>query len=365
MRLLITLLALLALVVPAPAGPTLERMIGQMIVVGFVGTEPLALNVLQTRQQIAQGRIGGVMLLGRNVSNEARTRRLIASLKTAARDLPILVAVDQEGGRVARLRWHTGVTPFPSAAHVAQSLEPGKAAALYERGARDLASWGFNLNFGPVADVNVNPLSPAIGRLGRSFSSEPERVARYARAFVHGHRRAGVLTALKHFPGHGSSNGDSHHGTTDITATWSTQELLPFADLIATGHADIVMTGHLLHRGYEAALPATLSHRIVTGLLREELGFDGVVIADDLQMGAVRRHFSEEAASVAAIRAGVDVLLFSRDRVVDPTLVERVTAAVAQAARKDPRLRERVRQSFQRIVALKARLGEEDRAALR
>ena len=361
MRSLVALLALVVLTAPArimsPALPALERMIGQMIVVGFSGSEPLHGNVLQTRRQIAEGRIGGVMLLGRNVTDAAGTRRLIAALTHAATDLPLLVAVDQEGGRVARLRWRTGVTPFPSARRVSETMDPAQAAALYEKGARDLAALGFNLNFGPVVDVDVNPFNPVIGRLGRSYSSEPARVAHYAGAFVQGHRKAGVLTALKHFPGHGSSTRDSHHGTTDITETWSEDELLPFASLIAKGQADIVMTGHLLHRDHEATLPATLSHRIVTGLLRERLGFDGVVIADDLQMGAVRRHFSEEEAAVAAIRAGVDILLFSRDRAIDPTLVDRVMGAVAVAARRDPRLRERIERSHARIVALKARLG--------
>ena len=188
---------LLACLVPAPAqaAPSLERMIGQMIVVGFDGSRPLSLNVLRTRREIAQGRIGGVMLLGRNVSDETGTRSLIAALKGAAREQPLIVAVDQEGGRVARLKGHMGVTRLPSAARVAAGHDPNGAARLYEKSGRDLARWGFNLNFGPVVDVNTNPANPIIGRLGRAFSDRPEHVARYARAFVRGHRRAGVHSA--------------------------------------------------------------------------------------------------------------------------------------------------------------------------
>lgn len=331
-------------------------MVGQMIVVGFAGSHPRSPGVVRTREQVARGEIGGVMLLSRNVTDAAGTRRLVDALQGAARDLPLLVAVDQEGGRVARLRPRHGVAPLPSAARVAATLGPQQAIDLYHGAARDLARFGFNLNFGPVVDVNMNGFNPVIGRLGRSFSPQPEVVARYARAFVHGHRRAGVLTALKHFPGHGSSRNDSHLGLVDVTATWSSDELLPFADLIASDHVDAIMTGHLIHRGFAPDRPATLSREMIEGLLRGRLGFDGVVIADDLQMGAIARRYSEEEASVLAVRAGVDLLLFSRDKRPDPTLVSRVTRAVVSAALRDDRLKDRIRASHTRILRLKRRL---------
>jgi beta-N-acetylhexosaminidase len=179
--------------------------------------------------------------------------------------------------------------------------------------AATLAQVGVNLNLAPVVDLDVNPEGPAIGAAGRSFSPDPAVVVAHARAFVEAHRRQGVLTTLKHFPGHGSAAADSHRSLPDVTGTWSTSELVPYRTLITEGLADAVMTAHVRHRGLDPDWPATLSPAIVGGILRGELGFGGVVITDDLQMGAVAGEHSLQTAIRQALRAGADVLLFANN----------------------------------------------------
>ena len=347
------------------AAPSLERMIGQMIMVGFDGTNLGSRGVRRTIGQLRRGEIGGVILLRRNIASRASVRKVTDAFRRAAAHPP-LIAVDQEGGRVARLTPKVGFRRMPSHRSVARGYSPAEAQRLYFRVGRDLAKWGFNLNLGPVVDLDVNPRNPIIGRLGRSFSPDAVTATTFARAFVRGHRSAGVLTALKHFPGHGSSTRDSHLGAVDVSRTWSMEELRPYADLVATREVDIVMTGHLLNTqltGKRARLPATLSRDMIDGILRDRIGFDGVVMADDLQMRAITKRHDDRSAALAAVRAGVDILLYSNDKRVDPRLVGRVTRHIAASARKSRVMRSRIREAYRRIVTLKRSLGTR-RAAL-
>lgn len=224
--------------------------------------------------------------------------------------------MDQEGGQVERLTKSVGFAEIASAADVAKSMSPQSAQALYENLAQRLASLGFNVNFGPVVDVNVNRSNPIIAKYGRSFSTDPNAVTEYGAAFVRGHKSAGVLTALKHFPGHGSSQADSHLGFADITDTWRDTEYVPFQKLISQNLAQMVMVGHLYHKSFADAAnndyPASLSPVAIDGVLRKGLGFQGVVVSDDLEMGAITEHYGFKEAVLAAVRAGNDILLFFR-----------------------------------------------------
>src|SRR5690606_10098573 len=167
--------------------------------------------------------------------------------------------------------------------------------------AATLAEAGINLNLAPVVDVNVNPDNPVIGQLERSFSGDPDVVTEQAKAFIEAHHEHGVLCTLKHFPGHGSSEADSHLGFVDVTNLWSRQELEPFRNLIDAGLADAIMTAHIFNANWDSEHPATLSRAVITGILREELGYDGVVITDDMQMGAIRDFYGFEAAVVMSV----------------------------------------------------------------
>lgn len=340
---------------------SLEQMAGQMIVVGFQGDDTGDASVKALAAQIADGTLGGVMFLKVNVKSLAAVKAMNAVFRAASPELPPFLTIDQEGGAVERLTSDVGFAEVPNARTVAEDNSPAEAQALYAKMAKGIADVGFTVNFGPVADVNVNPKNQIIAKFGRAFSADPAVVAIYDEAFIKAHHAAGVLTALKHFPGHGSSTADSHEGFVDISQTWSAAELEPYRTLIGDGLADMVMAGHLYHEGYDGGggrLPASLSPDWIEGVLRGQLGFDGVVISDDLEMGAIREHYDLHDTVVKAVWAGVDVLLFSNTAKYRAGLAAEIRAILVAEAEADPAFRARVEQSYARIVALKQRIGQ-------
>ena len=279
--------------------------------------------------------------------------------RAAAPELAPFITLDQEGGAVERLTKDVGFDEISNAATIAARNSPQEAEAIYARMAADIANEGFSVNFGPVADLNTNPDNQIIARFGRAFSDDPAVVTGYDAAFIRAHRAAGLVTALKHFPGHGSSTADSHEGFVDISATWDASELQPYRALIGEDMADMVMVGHLYHADYadeDGETPSSLSPRWIDGVLRGELGFDGVVISDDLEMGAIREHFTLEETVTKAVRAGMDILLFSNTADYRPGLADEVLAILLAEAEADPAFAARIQESYERIVALKARL---------
>lgn len=335
----------------------LRQMIGQMVLVGFVGNKPDDKGYRTVLDQAAQGRITGVLYLSRNIRSLRAVGNLNDRLQSAS-SVPLLVAVDQEGGRIERLTKAVGFKESPSAASVAQYMSPVEARAEYSKMAAGLASCGFNLNLGPVVDLNTNPDNPIIGRLGRSYSSDEKKVAAYARAFVEGHRANGVMTSLKHFPGHGSSAGDTHKGVVEVTGSWSEPELAPYRDLIASGDAQTIMSSHVINRNIPGAegTPASMSPATLIGLLRKKLKFKGVVISDDLQMGAIIGTRSFEDTVRQAVLAGNDVLVFANDKHPDPTIPDRISDFLVKEARSNPTLLARIQESYGRIMRLKDKL---------
>ncbi|MFP4560675.1 MAG: glycoside hydrolase family 3 protein [Thiohalorhabdus sp.] len=345
-----------------PAGPSLDARIGQMLMVGFRGTLPGPEHPIL--EDIRDRRIGGVILFDRdvaaasdrrNIRSPAQVRRLTARLQKAA-ERPLLIAVDQEGGRVSRLPPERGFTPTPSAAELAAAGPEATRRAAGET-ARQLGSLGLNLNLVPVLDLARNPDSPVIAGLERSFGADPGSVARHAAAVVHAHRAAGVLTSVKHFPGHGSARGDTHRGLVDITRTWDPAELAPYRRLLARGLVDTVMVGHLMHRGLDPEWPASLSRRVIHGLVRKELGFEGVVILDDLQMGAIREHHELRTVVRRALEADADILLFGNNLVYEPRIAARVHGIIREMVRSGRVSEERIDRSYRRIQTLKERVG--------
>lgn len=340
------------------AEPSLDEMAGQMILLGFQGNT--AAETKGLAQRIGDGRLGGVMYLKTNVKSLDDVRRMNAQFTGAGASLPPFIALDQEGGSIERLTKDVGFKEIPSAADIARTDDPLQAEAVYLGMAQSLRALGFNLNFGPVVDLNLNPANPIIAKWGRSYDAHSKTVADYASAFISAHRRNHVLTALKHFPGHGSSTSDSHAGFVDITKTWRPVELEPFRELIAKGAADMVMIAHLYHAKFAtdpgAKLPASLSASWVEGVLRHQLGFQGVTITDDLEMGAIRKQFNLRESVVKAVRAGVDILLFSNTANYRPGLADEIRAILVSEAQVDPAFRARIEQSYNRIAALKRNL---------
>ncbi len=267
---------------------------------------------------IGAGRIGGVILFADNVRSPAQLRTLTAAFAQAGGAAPPFIAIDQEGGSIQRLPRQKGFHPLPSARRMAKK-PLCEAYALYLQTATELASLNINVNFGPVVDLDINPDNPAIGRKGRSYDRDPETVVAYAEEFIDAHTAAGVLTAAKHFPGHGSAVRDPHLNVVDIRDTWLPEELTPFAELIADHVIPMIMVGHLIHpRFSDGDRPTSLSRRAITEELRGALGFDGLVVTDDLGMDAIARRFSPEEAAEMAIRAGADILIFANQPAEDP-----------------------------------------------
>ncbi|MDW9478602.1 glycoside hydrolase family 3 protein [Sinorhizobium meliloti] len=335
----------------------LRKMIGQMVLVGFVGNKPEDEGYRTVLNQAAQGRISGVLYLTRNIRSLRAVGNLNERLQSVS-SIPLLVALDQEGGRIERLTKTVGFKETPSAASVAQYMSPGEAKAEYSNMAAGLAAFGFNLNLGPVVDLNTNPHNPIIGRLGRSYSSDEKKVVAYARAFIQGHRENGVITALKHFPGHGSSSGDTHKGAVEVTDSWGDSELAPYRDLIASGDAQTIMSSHVVNRNIPDAedTPASMSPATLIGLLRKKLKFKGVVISDDLQMGAIISTRSFEDAVRQAVLAGNDVLVFANDKRPDPAIPDRISDFLLKEARSNPTILARIQESYGRIMRLKNKL---------
>lgn len=303
---------------------------------------------------IRNGQVAGVILFETNPQGETRNVESPAQIKNLIRDLqtlsphPLLVAVDQEGGCVQRLRSARGFVETPSAQALAQ--EPEKAPAAYKAQAEQLADLGFNFNLAPVVDLNLNPDNPVIGQKERSFGIDPETVVQLARVCLDAHRQQKIATCLKHFPGHGSSRGDTHLDWVDVTEVWQESELRPYQ--ILKDEADAVLTAHVVQRHWDAEGPLSFSQRAIEGRLRQEIGFGGVVVTDDLQMGAISRHYGLEEAVVRALAAGNDLLIMGNNLTPDPTAVQRTKQALQQGLKSGRLDEDKLAASYRRLQSL-------------
>ncbi|HKZ07918.1 MAG TPA: glycoside hydrolase family 3 N-terminal domain-containing protein [Methylomirabilota bacterium] len=341
--------------------------LGDLLLVGFHGTTLEGNEEL--RALICDVRVGGLILFERdtasrgprNIVDPEQLARLTADVQALARRCagrPLLIAIDAEGGSVMRLTLRAGYPPAPSAQDMGERDDPALTREEARRLGARLREAGINWNLAPVVDVAVNPGNPAVVALGRTFGSDPGMVTAHARAFILGMHEAGVLTALKHFPGHGSSLSDSHHGFTDVTDTARLDvELAPFQELVREHLADAVMPAHVFNRHLDTWHPASLSWYTVRRLLRGKLGFQGVVVSDDLLMGAITQHYGLEEAALLALGAGVDVLLVSENTIRrEPRGAARVVGAIQRALDEGRITRGAVQTALRRVAALRARI---------
>ncbi len=279
----------------------LARKAARMLTVGFDGRE-----LGSELETLIERGVGGVVLFGRNVESPRQVLELTRSIKRLA-GRPIFVAIDQEGGRVRRLRG--GFTPVPAMRVLGNSGDARLARSVGGLLGRELSAVGVDLNFAPVVDVDTNPENPVIG--DRSFGRDPTLVARMGRAFIEGLQQAGVAACAKHFPGHGDTLQDSHLELPRVChdrARLDRVELPPFQSAVKVDVAS-VMTAHVVMTALDPGRPATMSSEVIEGLLRRDLGFEGVVFSDDTEMRAIADHFGVEEAAVLAARAGVDSIL--------------------------------------------------------
>ena len=313
--------------------PSLDAECAGLFTVGFHGAAPSP----EVRELVRRG-AAGVILFARNVESAEQVASLSASLKREA-GRPLLVAVDQEGGRVARLRAPQGFTELPPMRALGEAGDPALARQVGALLGRELRAVGVDQDYAPVVDVDTNPLNPVIG--DRAFSRDPKVVARLGAALAEGLQSAGVAACAKHFPGHGDTSQDSHRDLPHLAHPLSrlaTVELVPFRALAAANVAS-VMTAHVVFEAVDPELPATLSGPVLS-LLRERCGFDGCVVSDDLEMKAVAEHFPLEEAVPLAVLAGVDNLLVCHRAEVQHRAIDLLRAAVESGRVSRARLAE-------------------------
>ncbi|WP_072680889.1 glycoside hydrolase family 3 N-terminal domain-containing protein [Arcobacter sp. LA11] len=292
----------------------IKKMIGKMVILGFNGH---TFNKNETlKNDIKKYNLGGIILFDKyykskkkkNIKNPKQLKELITDIQNFSK-YKMLISIDQEGGWVSRLNKNNGFIQTPKASSVSKK-NLTFAKNTYEKLAYELSSLGINLNFAPVVDLAINKKNKVIVYQGRSFSKDPNKVVKYSKVFIEEMNKKNVSSVIKHFPGHGSSLGDSHEGFVDITNTWKEKELKPYKELINNNYANIIMTAHVYNKNLDKNYPATLSYNINTKLLRKQMNFKGLVISDDLQMNAISKHYSLKETLTLAINSGVNILLF-------------------------------------------------------
>lgn len=286
-----------------------------MIVIGF--DDAKVTQESEIIKKVNEYNLAGVILFdifyndrnkSKNISSPPQLKELTTQLQKLTKHR-ILISVDQEGGKVARLKPKYGFNKFASAKEVSQNTL-SDAKKTYKEMSMMLKNNGINCNFAPVVDLEVNPKNKVIVGLERSFGVSSEEVNKYAKTLIDAQNKAGIISVLKHFPGHGSSLGDSHLGFVNITDTWSQRELEPYQTLINSNSVNMIMTAHVFNSKLDAKYPCTLSHNVNTKLLRQKMGFDGVIVSDDLQMKAISKHYTLKETVTLSINSGVDLLLF-------------------------------------------------------
>src|SRR5262249_38099762 len=335
------------------AGMSLEQRVGQVFMLGFEGTTLSASN----RALIHDLHLGGVTLFARNIDNAQQLAKLDADLQTIADTLPLFVSVDQEGGLVVRVT--DGATVFPGNMAVGATGDPELARQLAAASADELLAMGVNMDLGPVVDVNTNPLNPVIGV--RSFGSKVEDVSLLGVATIQGVQGRGVSAVAKHFPGHGDTAVDSHRDLPVVPHPMSrleTTEFKPFQAAMQAG-VDGIMTAHLYVPSIEpeANRPATLSKAVLTGVLRDKLGYQGLILTDALDMAAIKKDRSAAEAAVEAFDAGADMLLVAGIEAQDRARLGEGPPALLAGGGSGRISEERLNASVQRVLEAKLKRG--------
>lgn len=336
---------------------SLEQKVGRMLIVGFRGTA--ITDKMDVVKDITERNVGGIILFEHNITpvdkglNSAQRLKDMCTKITSLADRKIIISVDQEGGKVNRLKTKYGFTRSVTQEYLGKVNNEDTTRYYASRMAQQLSDIGFNTNFTPSVDVNINPLCPVIAKHGRSFSADPYEVIKHGRIVMEEHHKKGIITAIKHFPGHGSSTVDSHLGLTDVTDTWKPEELFPFKELLDTETDNMVMISHVFNRKFDEKYPATLSKKIITGILREELGWNGVIVTDDMHMKAITDNFSFKDALTLTINAGTDMIILSSNlpgntEPVSQQAIDIIVSQVNAGAISEDRINE----SYKRICDL-------------
>jgi beta-N-acetylhexosaminidase len=351
------------IIIPSNKNQELDEMIGQMIMIGFRGL--YINNYSQIVKEIKTNKIGGVILFNkdiklrsnfRNIRSKNQVINLIKTLKKYSK-YPLLVAIDQEGGKINRLREISGFEKSISQKYLGL-INDEKTTRLYaKKRALLLNELGFNINFSPVVDIDINKNNPIIGKIERSFSDNPATVINHSKWVLEEYLKNNIYGVIKHFPGHGSSQNDTHQGLTDVTKTWQEYELYPYKELIKTKKIDIIMTAHIYNSKLDPDYPATLSKIILTDLLRDKLKYQGIIITDDMGMKAITKYYDFEKSIELAINAGADILLFANNMTYNKNIAEDVIQVIKKLINEEKIDIERIQKSYYRIMNFKKKLN--------
>lgn len=325
---------------------SLKHAVGQLLMAGFEGTRlPIPLIGALTK-----GEIGGVILFSRNFESREQIEALTAQIHQISSPYPIWIGVDQEGGKVQRIGESLGSSKIPAALELAQTT-PQHASEIAAATARDIKGLGFDINFAPVLDIHTNPANPIIAT--RAFGTTADQVIEFAIPTMQAQMHEGIIPCGKHFPGHGDTTTDSHTDLPEVLHDMRRLESVEFKPFKAAIDAGIpmIMTAHIVMKGLGERLPGTLSRMVVTDLLRHRLGFEGVIVSDDLEMDAIIDNYSTIKAVQMGLRAGVDLFLVCKSQYLWAPLCKQLV----NEAQKDQSLEERIFASAQRIIALKQR----------
>ena len=347
----------------SPTPPTkeeLKTMIGQMIMIGCRGKTPEQVSP-KIINHLEKGNVGGIILFDydvikkafdRNIESPEQVKTLVQHLHQKSKT-PLMMAVDQEGGVVNRLKPKYGFPRSVSAKYLGDLNNTDSTKYYATLNAKTLKELGFNVNFSPVVDIDLNPNNPVIGKHERSYSNNVNTIVKHASTWIKEHADQGILSTLKHFPGHGSSDADSHEGFTDVTKQWQRIELEPFQKVLQKNPSTAVMTAHVFNSQLDTLYPATLSDKVIDDILRKDFQFDGIIFSDDLQMKAVHQLFDFETIIKRSLIAGVDILVFGNNLEYDEDIPDRVIETVLKLIEAGEISTERIQASYDRILKQK------------
>ena len=338
---------------------SIEQQVGQLIIAGFRGKTVKKGSSIS--EYITDYNIAGVILYDedleiggsgtRNIGSPEQVKELIDQLQTISKQ-PMLISIDQEGGEVHRLKSNYGFEETPSWHHIGVLNNPLMTEQFSRTMASTLSDAGINLNFAPVLDLDHGENS-VISDSERAFSMIPQNIIEHSKIFINAHRTKGVITCGKHFPGLGSASGDTHEGFTDISDTWTVKDLLPFDEMIQSGDLDMVMVSHAFDKKLDSEYPSSLSKKIINDMLRNDLGFSGVVICDDPSMRAISDHYDLHDTFELMINAGIDLFCLGNNLIYDPDYIPRSIGVICDLVKSGKISEQRIAESIQRVNKIK------------
>lgn len=334
----------------------LDFKIGQMIIVGFRGNSIHSKGFKKIIKELEKGEISGVILFSKNIKTKKDLILMVDKIKAASK-IPPFISIDNEGGKIQRFDVSdSDFIDFDSkSAKEVSTLDDIKARNEYSKMAEALSSVGINFNFAPCVDLDFNQNS-IIAKKERSYGKDPNEVIKYAEIFIEEHNKKKIITSLKHFPGHGSVKGDTHKGFTDNTETFSYEEIAPYQKLRNYDKLNTVMISHIFNKNFDEKYPASLSEKTIN-ILKNDIGFKGVIVSDDFDMGAIRKNYPLSEILKLSINSGINLMIFSNNiSKNDASISSKIHKIIKQEIKNGNIDEKNIDESFRKILELKRNL---------